>query len=125
MGFVETKLSIMKTAFKVWVMALAAAGALGLTSGCASDGSRRSTGEYIDDTAIRTKLKAALVNDPEIKSDTFKTDVDRGNVVFTGFVRSEHERNKVENTAKGIKGVKAVYNQLTISDGSTPGPVTR
>ena len=110
----------MKTAFKVWVMALAMAGALGLTSGCASDGGRRSTGEFIDDTAIRTKLKAALVNDPEIKSDTFKTEVDRGNVVFTGFVRSEHERNKVENTAKGIKGVKAVDNQLTISDGSTP-----
>ena len=115
----------MKIAFKVWIMALATAGALGLTSGCASDGSRRSTGEYIDDTAIRTKLKAALVNDPEIKSETFKTDVDRGNVVFTGFVRSEHERNKVESTAKGIKGVKAVENNLTVSDGATPNAITK
>jgi len=114
------KKEYMKTTLKVWVLSLAVAGALGLTAGCASDATHKSAGEVIDDTAIAARLKAALVNDPEIKSSTFNTEVDRGTVALTGIVRSEHERKKVEDTALGIKGVKSVDNKLTVSTGETP-----
>jgi len=74
----------MKTTLKVWMSSLAVAGALGLTAGCASDTSHKSAGEVIDDTAIAARLKAALVNDPEIKSSTINTEVDRGTVALSG-----------------------------------------
>ena len=47
-------------------------------AGCAATTTRDSTGQYIDDSAITTKVKAALFNDPSLKSDeisveTFKS----------------------------------------------------
>lgn len=44
---------------------------------CAATTTRDSTGQYIDDSAITTKVKAALFNDPSLKSaeisvETFK-----------------------------------------------------
>jgi hyperosmotically inducible protein len=36
--------------------------------GCASTPTQEGTGEYIDDTAITTKVKAAIFNEPTLKS---------------------------------------------------------
>ena len=45
--------------------------------GCAPTPTREGTGEYIDDTVITTKVKAAILNEPGLKSaqinvETFK-----------------------------------------------------
>ena len=48
--------------------------------GCASTPTKESTGEYVDDSAITTKVKAAIFNDPALKVfqinvETFKGEV--------------------------------------------------
>lgn len=87
---------------------------LGFWSGCAGDAAHRSTGEVIDDGAITTKLKAALVKDPEIHGMKVAVTVDKGVVTLSGPAQSEHERKKAEEMAWGINGVKAVQNNLVL-----------
>ena len=82
--------------------------------GCAGDREHKSTGEALDDTAITAKVKAALINDPEVGGMGIKVAVDRGDVQLAGWVKSAHERKKAEDIAWGINGVKSVKNNLEI-----------
>ena len=86
----------------------------GALVGCAGDRDHKSTGESIDDTAITAKVKAALVNDPEVGGMGIKVNVDRGDVQLGGWVKSAQERKKAEDIAWGVKGVKSVKNNLEI-----------
>src|SRR5436190_2923782 len=71
--------------------------------GCAGDREHRSTGEMIDDTTIKAKIKAALMNDPEVKS-SIDVKVDRGDVQLGGWAKNAQERKKAEDVAWGVKG---------------------
>lgn len=103
----------MKSRLMTGFFGLVAASGL-LLSGCAGGDDSRSTGEVIDDTAIHTKLKAALVNDPVITGRAIDVDVARGAVSLRGSVNSPAEKKKAEDTAWGVRGVRAVDNQLVI-----------
>jgi hyperosmotically inducible protein len=46
--------------------------------GCAGDRTTRSTGQYIDDSALTTKVKSALIADPEVKGRQMQVEVYRG-----------------------------------------------
>ena len=109
----------MKKSLQITLALATAIASLAMT-GCASTTRGRDAGEVISDTTILTRLKAAYMNDPEIKSNTFKTGVDRGTVYLDGEVRSEHERQKAQETALGIKGVKAVSNNLKVNADAQP-----
>ena len=43
-------------------------GMLTLSTGCAATPTRESTGEYVDDSAITTKVKAAMAKDDTVKA---------------------------------------------------------
>jgi osmotically-inducible protein OsmY len=75
----------------------------------------RSTGEVVDDAVITTKVKTALLADPDIKA--LKIDVDTKDAVvrLKGEIKTLALRKKVEGIAKGVAGVKSVDNQLIIS----------
>lgn len=85
-----------------------------MLAACSSGPNERSAGEVFDDTAILTKAKAALVNDPEVKASQIDVDVERGVVTLTGMVRSEAERKKVLETVWGVKGVKSVQTDIRV-----------
>jgi hyperosmotically inducible protein len=85
-----------------------------LMVGCAGDGHSRSTGEIIDDTGLKTKIKAALVNDPEVAGMSIDVKVDRGDVQLGGWVKNASERKKAEDITWGVKGVRSVKNNLEI-----------
>jgi len=42
-------------------------GLIAVFVGCASTPKREGTGEYVDDAAITTKVKAAILNEPTLK----------------------------------------------------------
>ena len=89
--------------------------ALALTLfGCASTRENRSTGELIDDTAIRAKVKTALLNDPLVKGMDVGVDVHRGEVQLSGWVTSAEEKRKATQIAEGVGGVRSVRNDLQI-----------
>ena len=86
------------------------------TIGCGSTGDNRSTGQVIDDTAIHTKVKAALVNDPLVSGTAINVDVERGVVVLSGAVNGDVEKTKAEDIARGVNGVRSVENNLVVRE---------
>ena len=98
---------------KILSAALACTVAL-LITGCGSTADSRSTGQVIDDTAIHTKVKAALVSDPVVSGTSIDVDVQRGVVILSGAVNGEVAKVKAEDIARGVDGVRSVENNLII-----------
>jgi len=82
--------------------------------GCVSTSTQESTGEYIDDSVITTNVKAAIFNDPTLKSAEINVETYKGVVQLSGFVNSQADINKAAAVAKGIAGVKSVRNDMRI-----------
>ena len=54
--------------------------------GCASTAKQEGTGEYVDDTVITGKVKAAIFNEPTLKSAEINVETFKGVVQLSGFV---------------------------------------
>ncbi|MES2208425.1 MAG: BON domain-containing protein [Pseudomonadota bacterium] len=93
---------------------LSAALLLVLTVGCASSRKQEGTGEFIDDSVITTKVKAAIFGDPELKSTEINVETFKGVVQLSGFVSSQAAINKAIEDARRVKGVESVKNDMRI-----------
>jgi osmotically-inducible protein OsmY len=83
-------------------------------SGCAGTPTRESTGEYVDDSAITTKVKAELVRDPIVKALQVDVKTFKGVVQLSGFVDNANQKAQAEADAKTVNGVKDVKNNITV-----------
>jgi hyperosmotically inducible protein len=92
------------------VLALMLATALG----CASTSKQEGTGEYIDDSVITTKVKAAIFNEPSLKSAEINVETFKGEVQLSGFVGTAGDIDKAVDVARGIKGVTSVKNDMRV-----------
>jgi len=82
--------------------------------GCAGTSTKEGTGEYFDDTVITTKVKAAIFNEPSLKSAEINVETFKGVVQLTGFVSSRADINKAAEVARGVKGVTSVRNDMRL-----------
>jgi osmotically-inducible protein OsmY len=82
--------------------------------GCASTPTKEGTGEYFDDTVLTTKVKAAVLNEPTLKSAEINVETFKGVVQLSGFVSSQAAINKAVEVARGVKGVKSVKNDMLV-----------
>ena len=82
--------------------------------GCASTATTESTGEYIDDSVITTKVKAAIFNEPTLKSTEINVKTFKGIVQLSGFVSSQADISRAMEVAKTIVGAKFVRNSLYV-----------
>jgi osmotically-inducible protein OsmY len=82
--------------------------------GCAGDRTTRSTGQAIDDSAITTKVKSALIADPEVKGTQMQVEVYRGVVQLSGFVDRLADAQRAVAVARNVEGVKEVRNNLIV-----------
>ena len=82
--------------------------------GCASTSKQEGTGEYVDDSVITTKVKAAVLNEPSLKSAEINVETFKGVVQLSGFVRSQADINKAVEVARGVGGVKSVKNDMRL-----------
>lgn len=82
--------------------------------GCASTSRQESTGEYFDDSVITTKVKAAIFNEPSLKSAEINIETFKGIVQLSGFVNSAADVQKATELARSVKGVKSVKNDMRI-----------
>lgn len=80
--------------------------------GCAGTETSRSTGEYLDDKAISTKVKAELAADPLTEALQIEVETYKAVVQLSGFVDNEKGKERAEDIAAGIKGVENVKNNL-------------
>jgi osmotically-inducible protein OsmY len=82
--------------------------------GCSSAPNRESTGEYIDDAAITTKVKAAIFNEPSLKSTEINVETFKGDVQLSGFVAQPADAQRAADVARGVKGVTSVKNDIRV-----------
>ena len=82
--------------------------------GCASTSQKEGTGEYIDDTVITTKVKAAIFDEPSLKSTEINVETFKGRVQLSGYVKSQNEIYKASEVARGVKGVVEIRNDIKI-----------
>ncbi len=107
----------MKTSLLSLVCLLAlGAGVATTTPGCAGTATRKSTGEYIDDAAITTKVKTALVADELVSALDVNVDTYRGTVQLSGFVDTPVQKQRAASVAAGVNGVRNVENRLTVKN---------
>jgi len=93
---------------------LFAAVALTALAGCSATQQRESTGQYIDDTGITTAVKAAIFNEPTLKSAEINVETFKGRVQLSGFVSSRASIDRAVTVAQGIKGVTSVGNDMRL-----------
>ena len=89
-------------------------GLLSVVVGCAGSPTRESTGEYIDDSWITTKVKAALLDDPLVKASEVKVETFKGVVQLSGFVSSREAMDQALVIAGRIDGVSSVRNDMRV-----------
>lgn len=89
-------------------------GLLGITTGCSSTSKSESTGQYMDSTVLTTKVKAAIFNEPTLKSSEINVETFKGEVQLSGFVTSKEQIQKAVEVAKGIQGVTGVKNNMIV-----------
>jgi len=82
--------------------------------GCAATPTKESTGGYVDDTVITTKVKSAIFADPELKVLQINVETFKGIVQLSGFVDSQQTAKKAAELASTITGVKEVKNNLIV-----------
>ncbi|MDD5167309.1 MAG: BON domain-containing protein [Syntrophales bacterium] len=81
---------------------------------CAATPVRESTGEYVDDSVVTTKIKSLLASDDFLKSFQISVESRRGIVQLSGFVDSQKAVDKAGEIAKSVKGVNDVRNNLIV-----------
>lgn len=79
-----------------------------------SGGGDRAVGVYVDDKVLQAQVKAALANDPTVKSLKVDVEVNRGEVSLGGFVDSAAQRDAAVAAARAVAGVTKVVNNLAV-----------
>jgi hyperosmotically inducible protein len=88
--------------------------ALATVLGCAPTPTREGTGEYVDDTVITSKVKAAIFNEPSLKSAEINVETFKGTVQLAGFVKYQADIGKAIEVARSVAGVKSVKNDMRL-----------
>ena len=96
------------------VSVLVAAVSLTAFAGCASTQKHESTGQYVDDTTITTKVKAAIFNDPQLKSAEINVETFKGRVQLSGFVSDRARIDRAVQVAQAVGGVTSVANDMRV-----------
>ncbi|MCW5662972.1 MAG: BON domain-containing protein [Piscinibacter sp.] len=82
--------------------------------GCAVTRGQSTVGEYIDDSTITTQVKARMVENKQVDAAAISVETLNGTVLLSGFAKSPAERDTAESIARGVKGVKAVKNEISV-----------
>jgi len=82
--------------------------------GCAATRTHESTGGYVDDSVITTKVKSAILEDQALKGFQINVKTFKGEVQLSGFVDSQHSATKAAEVARGVHGVVSVKNSLIV-----------
>jgi len=72
------------------------------------------TGEYLDDSVINSKVKAAILHEPTLSSAEINVETFKGVVQLSGFVNSSDDITKAVEMASGVGGVKSVKNDMQL-----------
>jgi osmotically-inducible protein OsmY len=99
---------------KRFTLILLAAAALTAVVGCATGPRDSSAGQYIDDATITTRVKAAIFNEPSLKSAEINVETFKRVVQLSGFVGSQADIQKAVAVTQNVAGVASVKNDMRL-----------
>jgi osmotically-inducible protein OsmY len=108
-------MTISRKLSKIAILFALATSSLAMTS-CAAIEGRQTTGEYVDDATITTKVKAEIVKDPDLKVTQIGVETFKGTVQLSGFVDSAAKSSKAAQIASAVDGVKQVKNDIIVKN---------
>jgi len=73
-----------------------------------------SVGTKLDDTVVTSKVKAALMDDKDVKSGQINVETRGGIVSLGGFVTGDRIQKRAIEIAKGVSGVKSVVDAMYV-----------
>ncbi len=82
--------------------------------GCASTSKSEGTSEYVSDSVITGKVKAAILGESTLKSAEINVETFKGIVQLSGFVSSQAAASKAVELARAVEGVSSVKNDMRI-----------
>lgn len=85
-----------------------------LLAACSSSPTQESTGEFIDDAAITTRVKSAYLQDKDVKAGNIQVETFKGRVQLSGYADSRTEISRAVQIAGGVPGVKSVQNDIRL-----------
>lgn len=74
-------------------------------------------GTEVDDSVVTTRVKAALLDNIDVKGFDIQVETRKGEVMLSGFVSNQAQIDQAVNVAKGVEGVTNINNKLSIKDG--------
>lgn len=101
----------MKTVIK-FVSAVFVVIAFLMAMGCASTQQHEGTGEYMDDSIITGKVKAAILDDPTLSSAEINVETFKGDVQLSGFNNPNADINRAIEVTRSVNGVTSVKNDM-------------
>lgn len=82
--------------------------------GCAATTLQESSGEYLNDTVITSRVKASLLAYREVSAARINVETFKGRVQLSGFVRSKLQKFEAEAVARSVPGVNEVINDIQL-----------
>jgi hyperosmotically inducible periplasmic protein len=73
-----------------------------------------SAGATVDDAAVTTRVKSALIMAPDLQGLSIDVDTTNNVVTLSGTVASDSLREQAEQLTRGVDGVREVRNDLTV-----------
>jgi osmotically-inducible protein OsmY len=83
-------------------------------AGCASTPKQEGTGEYVDDSVVTSKIKAALLQEPSLSSAEINVETFKGVVQLSGFVSTRADITKAVAVARSVSGVVSIKNDMRL-----------
>jgi hyperosmotically inducible protein len=102
------------TKLNKYVSAVFLAVTLASAVGCSSTPQKEGTGQYIDDSVITAKVKAAIFDNATTKATEINVETFKGVVQLSGFVSSQEAAYKAVDLARNVSGVKSVTNDMRL-----------
>lgn len=85
-----------------------------ISMGCASSPLHESTGEYIDDSVITTKVKTALLRCPLVSGTDVHVETFKNRVQLSGFADETKQIEQAVILTRDIEGVGSVENRISV-----------
>jgi hyperosmotically inducible protein len=103
----------MKTSFNGAKLLLATAAILSVVS-CAAMEGRETSGQYVDDATISTRVRAAFVGDKTVQATEVHVETMQGIVELSGFVDNRNVENRAVDIARHVPDVKGVRDEIVV-----------
>lgn len=86
------------------------------SAGQAVDSSMNKVGDFMDDSTITARVKAALIDDKSIRSTDISVKTENKAVTLSGSVESTEQKEQAVKIAKEVKGVSTVNDKLSVAN---------